>query len=151
MPVRPSVCLSFFAQKIFVPWSCRVGSKGSYWASEIFRFCFPYTGWSKLSYNFMLVLLLCSTFLKHFLCLENYFKISFIKMSRHDNTKRILSYHELKGSLQVNESWKQEYPNDKQSTEATVLYNVKKFHQNGRINELARTKKWAFGSCQCQR
>ena len=43
-------------------------------------------------------------------------------------------YHELKSSLQVIESWKREYPNDKPPTEAPVLYNVKKFHHNGRIN-----------------
>ena len=34
--------------------------------------------------------------------------------------------HELKSSLQVIESWKQEYPNDKPPTAKTVLYNVKK-------------------------
>ena len=44
-------------------------------------------------------------------------------MSRHDKTKRILmveKYHELKSSLQVTETWKQEYSNDKPSTKATV-------------------------------
>ena len=86
-------------------------------------------------------------------------------MSRHDNTKRIFmveKYHELKSSLQVIESWKKEYQNDKPPTADPVLYNVKKFHQNGRMNELARphtkiSKKnwktkneteWDFGPCQ---
>ena len=43
----------------------------------------------------------------------------------HNNTKRIFmveNYQELKSSLQVIDSWKQEYPNDKPPTEATVLY-----------------------------
>ena len=46
-------------------------------------------------------------------------------MSRHDNTKSIFmveNYHELKSSLQVIESWKQEYPNDKPPTEATLQF-----------------------------
>ena len=40
-------------------------------------------------------------------------------MSRDDNTKSIFiveKYHELKSSLQVIESWKPEYPNDKDQT-----------------------------------
>ena len=67
-------------------------------------------------------------------------------MSRHTKDKRIFmveKYNQFKSSLKVIESWKQNFPNINPPAVGTILNQVRKFHKNSSIKDLARisTKK----------
>ncbi len=65
-------------------------------------------------------------------------------MPRFDQDNKIFmveKYHELQSSLRVIEAWKEEFPDIKPPIPATILINVKKFHNHGSFDELPRTRR----------